>query len=173
MRQTSSSVHSTLTTATPTIGGMSGAFDVATLAAPVVVTLAPLRQASSSRMAWSDFTTSNCTPGSTIAMVITYLQALPLNTVYWKYGPTPTDASYDWYQLPATIAGNTATFSITDGGLGDDDLTANGIIVDQGGPGAGGTASIPTLSEWALLMLAGLMGLFGMTQVRQRKVPGL
>ncbi|MDZ7583787.1 MAG: choice-of-anchor U domain-containing protein, partial [Thiobacillus sp.] len=57
-----------------------------------------------------DFTTSNCTPGSTITMVITYPQALPAGTVYWKYGPTPTDGSYHWYQLPATISGNTATF---------------------------------------------------------------
>jgi hypothetical protein len=39
-----------------------------------------------------------------------------------------------WYVLPATIAGNTATVSITDGGLGDDDLAVNGAIVDPGGP---------------------------------------
>jgi hypothetical protein len=37
--------------------------------------------------------------------------------------------------LPATIVGNTATFTITDGGIGDDDLVANGTVVDQGGPG--------------------------------------
>ncbi|MFA5628590.1 MAG: IPTL-CTERM sorting domain-containing protein, partial [Thiohalomonadaceae bacterium] len=63
-------------------------------------------------------------------------------------------------------------FSITDGGLGDDDLTANGIIVDQGGPGVpggGGAAPIPTLSEWALILLAGMMGLFGVSAMRQRK----
>ena len=35
---------------------------------------------------------------------------------------------------PATFAGNTVNLSITDGGLGDDDLTANGTIVDAGGP---------------------------------------
>ena len=211
VQQTSSASFSTFTSATLTIGGVSSAFEVTTLAAPVVTTAPSATGTGEITASFSgggagcgytvsqfisltghtasppvaapagfvfphglfDFTTSNCTPGSTIAMVITYPQALPLNTVYWKYGPTPTDASYHWYQLPATIAGNTATFNITDGGLGDDDLTANGIIVDQGGPGAGGTASIPTLSEWALLMLAGLMGLFGMTQVRQRKVPGL
>lgn len=116
-----------------------------------------------------DFTTGGCTPGSTITLVVTYPQALPPGTVYWKYGPTPTDGSYHWYQLPAVIAGNTATFSITDGGLGDDDLTANGTIVDQGGPGVpGGAASIPTLSEWAMLMLAGLMGLFGVSAMRRR-----
>jgi hypothetical protein len=48
----------------------------------------------------------------------------------------PPSASY--YVLPATI---------TDGGLGDDDLAANGTIVDQGGPGVplGGGENIPAL----------------------------
>ncbi len=65
----------------------------------------------------------------------------------------------------ATIAGNTATFTITDGGWGDDDLTVNRSIVDQGGPGVPGggvaAADIPTLSEWALLGLVVLLGLSG------------
>jgi hypothetical protein len=65
------------------------------------------------------------------------------------------------------IAGNTATFNIQDGGLGDDDYTANGSIVDGGGPGFG-AAGLPTLSEWALLALAGLMGVFGMGALRRR-----
>jgi hypothetical protein len=30
---------------------------------------------------------------------------------------------------------NVITITLTDGGLGDDDLSGNGIIVDQGGPG--------------------------------------
>ncbi|QJR12279.1 hypothetical protein DSM104443_03364 [Usitatibacter rugosus] len=109
-----------------------------------------------------DFTTSGCTPGSTITMTITYPAALPPTTQYWKYGPTPGNAVPHWYVLPAAIVGATATFSITDGGMGDDDLAANGTIVDQGGPGAGGGAGgtgtgIPTLSEWMLLLLATLM----------------
>jgi hypothetical protein len=107
-----------------------------------------------------DFTTGGCTPGSTITMTITYPQALPPGTQYWKYGPTPANAAPHWYVLPATIAGNTATFSITDGGLGDDDLTANGAIVDQGGPGvpgAAGAAGIPTLSEWGTILLSFLL----------------
>jgi hypothetical protein len=51
------------------------------------------------------------------------------------------------------------TFSITDGALGDDDLAANGVIVDQGGPGAAviGAAAVPTLSQWMLVLLALLM----------------
>src|SRR5690606_28168506 len=95
-----------------------------------------------------DFTTTGCTPGSTITMTVTYPAALPAGTEYWKYGPTPIDAVPHWYVLPAVIAGSTATFSITDGELGDDDLVADGNIVDQGGPGFGtpGGGGIPTLS---------------------------
>ena len=62
--------------------------------------------------------------------------------------------------LPATIAGNVATFSITDGAQGDDDLAANGTIVDQGGPGfpvAAGARQTPTLSEWATILMGLLM----------------
>jgi len=75
-----------------------------------------------------------------------------------------------WYILPASIAGNTATFTITDGGLGDDDLAANGSIVDQGGPGAPGAGDgapgIPTLSTWGLLLLSALLGLLGFRRSR-------
>ena len=73
-----------------------------------------------------------------------------------------SNTSPHWYVLPATITGNTATFTITDGGLGDDDLTDDGFIVDQGGPGAPSfvdtAAGIPTLGEWALLLFSALFG---------------
>lgn len=107
-----------------------------------------------------DFTLIGCEPGSTATLVITYPGNLQPGTIYWKYGPTPGNANPHWYQLPATIAGNTVTFNITDGGLGDDDLTANGSIVDQGGPGSG-AAAVPTLSEWAMLFLAGMLAMLG------------
>jgi hypothetical protein len=92
-----------------------------------------------------DFVTSGCTPGSTLTFVVTTPTELPVRTVYWKYGPTPYDATPHWYAIPATVNGNTVTFTITDGGLGDDDLLANGTIVDQGGPGvanAGGVCPV-------------------------------
>ncbi|QJR15105.1 beta strand repeat-containing protein [Usitatibacter palustris] len=108
-----------------------------------------------------DFRTVNCTPGATLAFTITYASALGTTAQYWKYGPEPGNATPHWYVLPATIVGNVVTFSITDGGQGDDDLAANGTIVDQGGPGvpgAPGTATaVPTLSEWMLMLLALVM----------------
>jgi len=115
-----------------------------------------------------NFTASGCTPASTLAFTITYPTALPPGTQYWKYGPTAADPVAHWYVLPATIAGNTVTFSITDGGLGDDDLAANGTIVDPGGPGFG-AQSIPTLSQWAMLVLTAMLGVFGTKEMARRR----
>ncbi|MHB1403331.1 MAG: IPTL-CTERM sorting domain-containing protein [Thiobacillus sp.] len=128
-----------------------------------------------------DFTLTGGAHGSAATIAITYPSAIPSGTTYWKYGPSPAGyncsgaacATAHWYQMPpaqAVITGNTIMLTITDGGVGDDDLTANSVIVDQGGPGVsgGGIVGIPTLSEWALLALAVLIGLFGMGAMRRR-----
>jgi len=69
---------------------------------------------------------------------------LPRAEQYYKYGPTPgTPGPRTGTPLGATkrrlsLAGNTATFTIADGGLGDDDTAVNGTIVRRlGGPGIG------------------------------------
>ncbi len=102
--------------------------------------------------------TAVCPSGGTLILTMTYPKPLPSNTQYWKYGPTLDNANPHWYVLPATIIGNTAVFTITDGGLGDDDLVADGDIEDQGGPGVSHSTGIPTLSEWALLIFTALFG---------------
>jgi predicted outer membrane repeat protein len=78
-----------------------------------------------------------CTPGATrLTVRLVYPDALPAGTRYWKYGRTADEPTDHWYVLPgAVIEGNTVRFTITDGGLGDDDLTADGSITDPGGPG--------------------------------------
>ncbi len=106
-----------------------------------------------------DFTTIGCTPGSTITLTISYPGTLPVTTQYWKYGPTPTSTTPNWYVLPASVGGNIVSFTITDGQLGDDDLAANGTIVDQGGPGIPPALPVPVnpFFLWALgLLMAGL-----------------
>jgi YVTN family beta-propeller protein len=118
-----------------------------------------------------DFVLIACTPGSTVTFTVTYPAPLPAGTSYYKYGPTPTDATPHWYTIPASVGGNTATFSIVDGGLGDDDLAADGTIVDQGGPGIPVAASVPvpTLSEWALAAMAALFAVTGGALVARRR----
>ena len=93
---------------------------------------------------------------------------------YYKYGPTPTQGSTHWYTLGAannvSLAGHVATFTITDGAIGDDDLAVNGTIVDAGGPatvnagtggGGNGVATTPTLGQWGMMILTLLLGLGG------------
>jgi len=58
------------------------------------------------------------------------------------------------------------TFSITDGGLGDDDLTANGTIVDPGGPGE--APAVPTMGEWAMIIMTLLLATAGVLALKRR-----
>ena len=118
-----------------------------------------------------DFTTTSCT--GTITITVKFPTPFPAGAQYWKYGPTPGPVAAHWYTLGAAnsmvLAGSTATFTITDGGLGDDDLTVNGSIVDQGGPGVSApvpTVAIPTLSESGLFLLSGLLMLVAYFGVR-------
>jgi len=85
--------------------------------------------------------------------------------IYRKYGPTPDDWGASlWYAMPGVtfgtedIGGDTVPyveFTLTEGQLGDD--TNVPPIVDQGGPALPRPASIPTLSEWGMIILSLLM----------------
>lgn len=139
-----------------------------------------------------DFVTTNCTPGATLSFAISFFHScrgvvctsalIPIsvapNSVYWKFGPTPSNPVPHWYELPLTLAqsypgmgiSNVIRFTITDGGLGDDDLTANGTIVDQGGPGVPIVVStIPTTTKGPLFALGGLLLLLGIWVLRKRQ----
>lgn len=113
--------------------------------------------------------------GTAAKVVLTYPHALPAGTQYYKYGPTTSDPNPHWYKFDgAAISGNTITLTLTDGGAGDDDLAANSVIEDPGGPVilGGGVPPlvnpVPTLSQWMLALMAGVMLLFGMGQLRRR-----
>lgn len=65
--------------------------------------------------------------------------------------------------------GNTTALTLTDGGAGDDDLIANSEIDDPGDPAvpAAQATPIPTLGQWSLLLLAGLLGLLTVGRPRR------
>ena len=116
-----------------------------------------------------DFSTAGCTIGGTIAVQIIYSQPLPAGTQYWKFGPTPGNSPH-WYLMPgAMVSGTTINFEIQDGRVGDDDLTANGAIVDQGGPGVP-TMGIPTSNSPGLALLALILAGLGVVALRRRVV---
>ena len=76
--------------------------------------------------------------GSTRLMI--YLPEGAQPTEYQKYGPTPRNPSDHWYtfhddgQTGAAINGNIITLYFIDAERGDDVLTPDGKIIDEGGP---------------------------------------
>ena len=107
--------------------------------------------------------------GGSAVVTITLPSPAPVGTQYWKYGPTPDDHTPHWYQLPMgdNDGDSTITITLVDGGLGDDDLTANGVIVDQGGPADPPAPAGPPVGGILtpvnkLSILATYMALFGL-----------
>jgi len=78
------------------------------------------------------FTVNGITPGSTVTIVIILPSNAPTNIQYWKC------INGNWVDCTSLLGSNNGdsilTITITDGGLGDRDGAANGIIVDPGGP---------------------------------------
>ena len=118
-----------------------------------------------------DFTLTGCIPGSTVDITIEYPSRLFIHSVYFKFGSQTNGATPVFYEFPATLNGNTAQFSITDGGLGDDNLIADGTISDPSGP-AVPVIETPTLNRWGLILMGLLMaGVVGLRVRRQSIKP--
>ena len=116
-----------------------------------------------------EFSATGCGAGSTITIQLDYTGPLPDSARYFKFGPSSVGGQNDWYPIPsATIDEFSLTFSVTDGALGDNDLTANGTIVDPGGVGALGTVvGIPTLDLRGLGLLVLILAGMGWLQCRR------
>ncbi|MDH4418779.1 MAG: IPTL-CTERM sorting domain-containing protein [Acidovorax sp.] len=115
-----------------------------------------------------DFTADSCDVDSTLTVTLEYPSAIPANAVLMKYSPNATPR---WFPVNASVHGNTITYSVRDGESGDDDGMKNGRIVDPVAlalPLA--TASIPTLSEWALVGLALVLAGLGAHTSRRRAI---
>ena len=79
-------------------------------------------------------------PGGSTTVTI-YLPAGETVETYYKYGPTPSDATPHWYEFTydgttgAQIVGNVITLHFVDGLRGDDDLdNTNATVADIGAP---------------------------------------
>jgi len=106
--------------------------------------------------------------GGSVVVTITLPSPVPVGTQYWKYGPTPDDHTPHWYQLPVgdNDGDNAITITLVDGGLGDDDLAANGVVVDIGGPAIPRAPARPPVGGVVtpvnkLCILAPYLALFG------------
>jgi hypothetical protein len=82
-------------------------------------------------------------PGQEVLVRLAVPDEIHLSVFYWKFGPVPNYPYPHWYEpddshSEAVTYGSGETsngiiFRITEGGRGDNDLTANGVIVDPGG----------------------------------------
>lgn len=112
------------------------------------------------------FTSTGCTSGFSVNVTVEYPSAIPEDANYWKY-----DETLGWYTIPATIVGNTVSFTITDNGTGDSNNTA-GTITDPGGIGLGASIlapnGIPTMSRWSLAVLAAVLAALAGFRMRRR-----
>ena len=117
--------------------------------------------------------------GQTATVTITLPSPLPITSEYWKYGSTLGNPADHWYQIPMgdNDGDNVITIELTDGGLGDDDLTANGTIIDDGGPGyyipVGGEAYPVEKSGltllWVSIVFAAVWIVFDLLMLRRKK----
>ncbi len=106
-----------------------------------------------------EFRVTGLTAGEAVDVTLN-LPAGARPATYWKYGSTPPH----WYefmyngQTGAVITGNVVVLYFVDGQRWDDDLAADGEIIDQGGPGgpapSAAVATVPTLSEWGMILFA-------------------
>jgi hypothetical protein len=81
------------------------------------------------------------TPGGTVSMTLLLSDMSGINSFY-VYGPTPDNATPAWTEflfdngtgVGGQILPDRIEVTIVDGGLGDSDLTADGIITFNGAP---------------------------------------
>ena len=121
------------------------------------------------------FNITGLTPGQNVTLIITFPSDIPTTGQYWKYGPNGSINNPQperWYQITmgSNDGDNIITIQLTDGGIGDDDGVANGVIVDQGGPGIPtAVARVPTLTPIGIIALVGLLSAVAISKIRRRE----
>ena len=80
------------------------------------------------------FVITGVTPGGAASVSIAYPAAIPTGAQYWKV------IDGNWTDVTSLLGSddgdNVLVLALTDGGLGDEDGLANGVIVDPGGVGS-------------------------------------
>lgn len=116
--------------------------------------------------------------GTNTSVDVTFTQPIPAGAQFYKFGKRSPTGTQEWYLFSGAVQknANTVTLTLTDGpgaNTGDNDQTANGIINDPFAvivpPAQGTVAPIPTLGEWAMMALTGLMLLLGIRGISRRK----
>ncbi len=122
-------------------------------------------------------TTITVAPGGQAVLTVTLPARIVQSYRLYKFGSEAGQLTPHWYEITkhAKVTGfkdpNTVyTVTLTDGGFGDADGLANGVIVD---PQAivQDPSAIPTLGEWAVILLALAMVLLAVRRLRETVRP--
>jgi hypothetical protein len=122
---------------------------------------------------WFKLKLVGCTPGNTVRVTVAWPS--PIAGLYYvKYGPMPTSPNTSQFYQPAalTFSGNTVSFDVTDGRLGDDDLLVNGEVLDPSGPlrlDLSHAEPVPTLGSPLIALLLVLLVCPGALFIAARK----
>jgi photosystem II stability/assembly factor-like uncharacterized protein len=83
-------------------------------------------------------------PGGSATIALTFPGLVDPLSLYNKYGATADDPTDHWYDFSFGSNNGDATITLTlvDGGAGDHDLSANGVIDDPGGPAISAEARV-------------------------------
>lgn len=103
-----------------------------------------------------DITITDLQEGATVILTITLPSNVPTGWVWWYY---VEGEGWDYIPIGSDDGDNVITIIKTDGGSGDADGIANGIIVDPAGIGSESQQGpvIPTINEWGMIILSLLM----------------
>ena len=129
------------------------------------------------------FTVQGVIPGASTTVALLLPPGVTANT-YYKFGSTPDNPTSHWYEFlfdgttGAEILDDRIPLHFVDGQQGDDDLIANGEVIDWGGPGVrtvrpvGGYAApvnkLNLLGSWIMLGILVAIGAFGAVLLRRR-----
>ena len=158
-------------TASFTGGGVSCRFDTSSASTGFVAAPATLPAGQTMPQGMLQFKLVGCDAASTVTVAITWPQAVQGLT---KFGKAAAGAASTHFAPNGLqVNGNTTTFTVKDGELGDDDWTPNGVIVDPVGATvpvaiAVNPTPVPTLGQWALVLLSLMAAAVGMGTLRRQ-----
>ncbi len=118
------------------------------------------------------FRTAQCPLQVTQTARVSFPNGIPPDAQYWAFGITPESAMPHWFRIPATIEQTRVTFSLSDGAIGDADMTGDGVLISQTGvlvlPSPTVAHAVPALAPIVIALLSLSFGMAGIITLRPK-----
>lgn len=111
-------------------------------------------------------------PGATLTVRITYPAGSLATLTPYKFGPASSGVASTWF-AHGSVVGDSVIYIVTDNGVGDSN-PAPGVIADPfapmllAAPGPATVQHVPTLGQWALVLLTVLLAGLGLHTQRRK-----